>query len=92
MANALKDGNSTATLLAVLNTDTIQGKNKVRIAVDPANNSILVDFTSGISFTIEPIDPRDENYVRVWAFQGNVDGLLYPAVATSKGALLVSSN
>lgn len=89
MANALKDGNSVATLLAVLNTDTIQGTNKVRIALNPSDSGIKIDKTATISFTMQPIDPRDENYVGVWAFQGNVDGLLYPAVATSTGALLV---
>lgn len=90
--NALKDGNSTATLLAVLNTDSVQGTNKVRIAVDPVNNNIFIDDVSTISFTMKPIAPRDENYVGVWAFQGNIDGLLYPAVATRAGALLVRSN
>lgn len=90
--NALHDGNSVTTLLAVLNTDTVQGTNKVRIAVDPTNNAILIDETSTISFTMVPVDPRDENYVGCWLFQGNVDGLPYPAVATSTGALLVNTN
>lgn len=91
MANALKDGNSVSSLLAVLNTDTVQGTNLVRLAINSANNGIKLDSTSTISFTMKPIDPRDENYVGVWAFQGS-DGLLYPAVATSVGALLVKSN
>ena len=89
MANALKDGNSVATLLAVLNTDTVQGTNKVRIAVDPVTEGILLNPTATISFTMKPIDPRDENYVSVWAFEGTTDGLLYPAVATAAGELLV---
>ena len=91
MSNALKDGNSVATYLAVLNTDTVQGTHKVRIAVNPADSSILMDESSTISFTMVPIDPRDENYVGVWAFDGT-DNQLYPAVATSSGALLVDAN
>ena len=85
--NALKDPNSVATLQAVLNTDAIQGTNKVRIAIN-SSNEILVDTTSTISFTMEPVAPRDMNYVSVWLFQGS-DGNAYPAVATSAGALLV---
>ena len=88
--NALTDGNSTKTLLAVLNTDTVQGTNKVRIAIN-SSNQILLDSTSTISFTMSPIDPRDDNYVGVWAFQGS-DYQLYPAVATSIGALLVNTS
>ena len=91
MTVALKDANSVSTLLAVLNTDTNQGTNKVRIKVD-SNNKILTDTTSSISFTMSPIDPRDDNYVGCWLFQGNVDGLTYPAVATSAGALLVRTS
>ena len=89
--NALKDGNSVATLLAVLNTDTVQGTNKVRIALNPSNGGIEVDETATISFAMKAIDPRDDNYVGVWAFQGS-DNKLYPAVATSAGALLVATN
>lgn len=89
---ALTDGNSAKTLLAVLNTDAIQGTNKVRIAIDPTTHTILLDDASSISFTMSPIDPRDENYVGVWAFQGNVDGLLYPAVANATGHLLVDTS
>lgn len=89
---ALKDGNSVATLLAVLNTDTIQGTNKVRIAIDSSTHAILIDETSSISFTPVPIDPKDENYIGVWAFEGKSNGLLYPAVATSFGALLVNTS
>ena len=88
--NALKDPNSVATLQAVLNTDAIQGTNKVRIAIN-SSNEILVDTTSTISFTMEPVAPRDMNYVSVWLFQGS-DGNAYPAVATSSGALLVDVN
>lgn len=91
MSVALKDGNSVATLLAVLNTDVVQGTNLVRIKINPLDNGISIDETSTISFTMEPISPRDQNYVNVWSFQGS-DGQLYPAVATSAGALLVRTN
>ena len=91
MTVALKDANSVSTLLAVLNTDTVQGTHLVRLAVNPSNNGILIDTTSTISFTMKPIDPRDENYTSVWAFEGP-DGKLYPAVATSTGNLLVNTH
>lgn len=89
MTQALKDSNSAATYLAVLNTDTVQGTNLVRITVDSSTGGIKTDTTATISFTMQPIDPRDQNYVGVWAFEGTTDGLLYPAVATSAGSLLV---
>lgn len=89
MTQALKDSNSAASLLAVLNTDTVQGTNLVRIAIDSVTNGVEIDTTSGISFTMKSIDPRDQNYVGVWCFEGTSDGLLYPAVATSTGKLLV---
>jgi len=89
MTFALKDSNSVATLLAVLNTDTVQGNNLVRIAVDSTNH-IKINTTATISFTMQSIDPRDQNYVNVWAFEGNTDNLLYPAVATAAGELLVN--
>lgn len=91
MAVALTDSNSTKTLLAVLNTDTLQGTNLIRIAEDPVTHGVLIDETSTISFAMKPIDPRDQNYTSVWAFQGT-DGQLYPAVATSVGALLVNTS
>lgn len=88
---ALKDANSVPTLLAVLNTDTVQGQHLVRIAEDESDFGIKVNTTATISFTMKPIDPRDENYVSVWAFEGS-DGLLYPAVATAAGELLVNTS
>lgn len=91
MSVALTDSNSAKTLLAVLNTDLIQGTNLVRIKINPLDNGISIDETSTISFTMEPISPRDQDYVNVWSFQGS-DGQLYPAVATSAGALLVRTN
>lgn len=89
--NALKDQSSVATYIAVLNTDTVQGTNLVRLAVNPANDALLVNSTATINFVMKPIDPRDDNYVGVWAFEGS-DGLLYPAVGTANGELLVDMN
>lgn len=88
---ALKDSNSVSSLIAVLNTDSVQGQHLVRIAINPANNGIKVNSTASISFTMKPLDPKDENSSEVWAFQGS-DGQLYPAVATSIGELLIASN
>ncbi len=85
---ALKDGNSVSTLLACLNTDTVQGQHLVAIAIDPITHGIEVDTVSTISFTMKPISPKDVNSYACWAFEGS-DGLLYPAVANSDGALLV---
>lgn len=88
MAVALKDSNSAATYLAVLNTDTTQGTHLINIAIDSTNKGIKINTTATISFTMVPIDPRDQNYVGVWAFEGT-DHQLYPAVATVVGELLV---
>ncbi len=81
-----RDGNTVASKLAVLNTDMIQGTHLVSIAI--SGDRILVDSASTISFTMQPIDPRDDNYAACWLFQGT-DGLTYPAVANASGALLV---
>ena len=86
---APRDQNNVPCKMAVLNTDTVQGTNLVPIAIDGVLNGISLDTTSTISFTMQPLDPRDPNYVNVWAFEG-ADGKVYPAVATSAGALLVN--
>ena len=91
MTVALRDDNSVPTLLAVLNTDTVQGTNLVRIKVNPIDHRILADTTSTISFTMVPLDPKDANSSEVWAFEGT-DHKLYPCVATSLGALLINTN
>lgn len=85
---AIRDQNNRPAKLAVLNTDPIQGTNLVRIKVNESNNRVIVTTTDTISFTMVPVNPQDENYVDCWLFQGS-DGLLYPAVANSDGALLV---
>lgn len=88
MANAGRDGNNVTGKLAVLNTDSVQGTNLVRIAINSSNGGIKINTTDSISFTMIPVDPRDENYVGCWLFQGT-DGLTYPAVADADGKLLI---
>ncbi len=89
MANAKPDENSIFTKTAVLNTDTVQGTNLVRLVCDEGNsNSIKVNTIATISFTMQPIDERDENFRTCLTFTGS-DGLLYPCVATSIGELLI---
>lgn len=89
--DAIRDQNRVTGKLAVLNTDTVQGTNLVRIGINSSNNGILINTTATISFTMVPIDPRDSNYVDCWLFEGS-DGLTYPAVATAAGELLVDTN
>ncbi len=88
--NASRDKNNVPTRLAVLNTDPIQGLNRIQIAINSADNSIQMNTTDTISFTMQPIDPRDWNYVGCWLFKG-LDGKVYPAVANSIGELLVTT-
>lgn len=88
MTNALKDQNHITTRLAVLNTDTVQGTNKVRITIDETTGAMSVNEVDTISFTMSPIDSRDENYVNCMMFVGS-DGLTYPWVANSIGEVLI---
>ena len=83
-----RDDNNVPAKLAVLNTDLVQGTNFVPIGI--SNGGVMITDTDSISFTMVPVDPRDENYVGCWLFEGT-DGLTYPAVATSDGRLLVES-
>lgn len=85
---SLKDANGVSSLLACLNTDTIQGQHLVAINIDPVSKGILINTTATISFTMKPIAPKDVNSSACWLFEGN-DGLMYPAVATAAGELLV---
>lgn len=87
MTNAIQDENRVFSKLAVLNTDTVQGTNLVPIAIE-ATGLIKVNDTATISFTMQPVGAKDENYRDVWLFQGT-DGLTYPAVATADGELLI---
>lgn len=87
MSDAPRDENNVPARLAVLNTDTVQGQHLVPLAISDAG-LLKINRTSAIAFTPVPIDPKDENYVNCWLFQG-LDGNVYPAVADSAGALLV---
>lgn len=89
MTNALLDENTINSGLAVLNTDTVQGTNKVRIKLNSSNNGMKVNVSATISFTMVPIDARDDNYRTCLTFTG-ADGLIYPWVATSSGEVLIS--
>jgi hypothetical protein len=85
---AARDGNNIPAKLAVLNTDSVQGTNLVEIQILGDFGSIEVTENMPISFTMQPVDPKDPNYVNVWLFEGS-DGLTYPAVANSDGVLSV---
>lgn len=89
MSNAIRDQNHVTSKLAVLNTDTVQGTHKVNIAID-GSNKLMTSESATISFTMVPVDARDENYVNCWLFEGS-DGLTYPAVATSTGQILIDT-
>lgn len=88
MANALLDQNNVNSAMAVLNTDSVQGTNKVRIKIDTSNNGMMVNVIDTISFTMVPIDARDDNYRTCLTFTG-ADGLVYPWVANSSGEVLI---
>lgn len=89
---ASRDQNHIGAKFAVLNTDTVQGQHLVQIGFNSVTKKILVSTTATISFTMVPVEEHDENYLKVWMFQGDTDGLLYPAVATADGELLIDSN
>lgn len=90
MSNAVRDQNFVPGKMAVLNTDTVQGTNKVRIAIEESTGSMRVTDSATISFTMVSIDERDENYVDCMLFVGQ-DGLVYPWVANSSGEVLVDN-
>lgn len=90
MTNALRDQNNVPSGLAVLNTDTVQGTNLVRVAINSSNLGMKIDDTATISFTMVPIDERDENYHGCLTFKGS-DGMVYPWVATADGSVLVDT-
>lgn len=84
---ALRDENNVTSKLACLNTDTVQGTNLIPIKISSTGGMEVI--TNGtINFTMQPVAPKDDNYVNVWLFEGT-DGLTYPAVADSDGRLLV---
>lgn len=87
---APRDSNNIPAKLAVLNTDTVQGTTLVPIEIDASSGAIQVTDTDTISFTMQPVDPKDPNYVNVWLFEGT-NGLTYPAVANAFGQLLIDT-
>lgn len=88
--DALRDQNNITSRLAVLNTDTVQGTNLVRIAINESNGGMMVNTTDTISFTMIPIDPQDQNYVNCMMFVGS-DGLTYPWVCDADGKVLIDT-
>lgn len=88
--NAIRDQNFVTARLAVLNTDTVQGTNKVRIVTQESTGAMRTNDSDTISFTMVAIDPKDDNYVNCMTFTGQ-DGLVYPWVANSSGEVLVDS-
>lgn len=88
MVNALLDENGVNSGMAVLNTDTVQGTNLVRVKLNEDNDGMKITPTDTISFTMVPIDPRDENYRTCLTFTGS-DGNVYPWVANASGEVLV---
>jgi hypothetical protein len=87
MADAPRDENNVPVKLACLNTDTVQGQTLVPISCN-ADGSVKIARGALISFTMQPVDPKDQNYVNCWLFEGT-DGLTYPAVADSAGKILI---
>ena len=87
--NAIADQNHIRSRMAVLNTDTVQGTNLVRIKI-ASNGGMKVNTSATISFTMVPIDDRDENYRTCMTFRGS-DGMLYPWVATADGEVLIDT-
>lgn len=88
--DAPRDQNNVTGKLACLNTDTVQGQHLIPIVSD-SDGVIQATEVATISFTMVSIDPKDQNYVNCWLFQGS-NGLVYPAVATSEGKLLVDAS
>lgn len=88
MVTALLDENNVSSGMAVLNTDTVQGTNLVRVVINSSNSGMKTNPTDTISFTMVPIDERDENYRTCLTFEGT-DGGVYPWVANSLGEVLV---
>jgi hypothetical protein len=86
--DAPRDENNIPAKLGVLCTDTVQGQTLVPISIK--DGRIRVNRDDTISFTMVPVDPKDQNYVNCWLFKG-LDGQLYPAVVDAEGKLLINS-
>lgn len=68
----------------------VDGITKIPIAIN-ANEEVLIDTSSNISYTPNNIDPRDENFQGVLMAQGT-NGLAYPVNVNINGCILVDSN
>lgn len=90
MANAAQDNNRVVAGLAVLNTDTTQGDNLVQITLNESTGAMHINEDDTISFTMQPIDEKDENYKNCLTFTGT-DGNVYPWVANSDGEVLIDT-
>lgn len=83
--NAIRDQNHIPVKLGVLNTD---GVTLVPIAINPVGNGMKITTIDTISFTMTPIDSEDDNFVDAILCEGD-DGLTYPLVVNSSGAVLI---
>jgi len=79
------DQNFVRAKMGVLNTD---GVTLVTIKIDESNGGMMVNETDTISFTMTPIDQRDENFNKVLLWEGT-DGLIYPWVCNANGEVLI---
>lgn len=87
MLNAPADQNFIRTKMGVLNTD---GITTVPIKCNQSTGAMKVNMTDTISFTMTPLDKRDENYYKCLLWVGT-DGLTYPWVVNASGEVLVSN-
>jgi hypothetical protein len=85
MANASADQNFVRGKMGVLNTD---GVTLVPIKIDEASGGMCVNTTDTISFTMQPISERDENFNKCLLWVGT-DGLTYPWVCNASGEVLI---
>lgn len=85
MTNAIREENHVPVRLGVLNTD---GVTLIPIAINTDNGGVKTTPTDTISFTPTPIDRYDDNRVRAVLCVGD-DGLTYPLVVNSDGAILI---
>lgn len=86
MTNAVRDSNYITGGLGVLNTD---GTTLIPVAVNEATGGFKVSTVDTISFTMTPMSKKDANLVNVLLWVGS-DGLTYPWVVNSSGAVLVN--
>lgn len=81
------DQNFVRAKFGVLNTD---GITLVTIKINESNKGMKVNTTDTISFTMTPLDVRDENYYKCALWTGS-NGLTYPWVVNANGEVLVAN-